>query len=186
MGGRGWEGWGWGPAQATMTWGLGGEGGQEPFQQLCGDQGRFSSTSLNQWDADSVDEIWKKLIGKNESHQALSSCMLATRLNVAQASNKYELIIKFKSEEIIVLPAWPPAQLPLGGRWAALYLRVDLPFARRNCSEPSPAGRLFSEVFAWTMAFFFPAQPHTTPQGTSPLAFFFFFFNKQLDLFQFP
>lgn len=58
----------------------------------------------------------KKSIGKNESHQAASSCVLATRLNASQPSNKYELIIKFKSEEIIVLLAWLPAQRLRRGR----------------------------------------------------------------------
>lgn len=142
---------------------------------------QFSSSVIIRWDlaprpltSGTLTQLMKngkKLIGKNESHQAAaSSCTLATRLKASRASNKYELIIKYKSEEIIVLPSWLPARLLLRGCWAAFLSDSGSTLCPEKQSG-TPSSWLSAAEFAWTESFLFQHRPHTTPQGASPLLF---------------
>lgn len=101
--------------------------------------------------------------------------MLAAEPNASQASNNSEIIIKFKSEEIIA--TWLPAQLLLGGWWADFYLRVDLPFARRNVGTPSN-WKTFLSSLCLDHVPSFPAQSSPHPRETHPCLFFFLINNE--------
>lgn len=161
------------------------EDGRVPVQQFCDNQmwSPLVGSWLSRW---KTAKKKKKLIGKTESHQAAAfSCTLATGLKASQASNKYELIIKYKSEEIIVLPAWLPARLLLRGCWAAFLSDSGSTLCPEKRSG-TPSSWLSAAVFAWTEPFLFQPCPSSTPRGASPELFFFLFFNKQLNLPSFP
>ena len=102
----------------------------------------------------------------------------------SQASNKYELIIKCKSEDISVLPQ--PGCLPSGCSKGDEPLSIDSasPLCPEELLGTLSSWKAFLSPVYLDPALPFPVQPsHHTPGN---LTLGFLFFNKQLDLFQFP